>query len=102
MIIDCDSCEMRNIACDDCVVSVLLAAPRAVDQGDIEWSDDESGAFGSSRKVAWSRRSDCGIGRIGIGMPRRVDTGVTGVTDVTTRGNCWGPVLAGLAWLVRV
>jgi hypothetical protein len=45
MIIDCDSCEMRNIACDDCVVSVLLAAPRPVDQGDIEWSDDESGAL---------------------------------------------------------
>lgn len=45
MIIDCDSCEMRNIACDDCVVSVLLAAPRAVDQGDIEWRDDESGAL---------------------------------------------------------
>ena len=45
MIIDCDSCEMRNIACDDCVVSVLLAAPRAVDQGEIEWSDDESGAL---------------------------------------------------------
>ena len=27
MIIDCDSCEMRNIACDDCVVTALLAAP---------------------------------------------------------------------------
>ena len=33
MIIDCDSCEMRNIACDDCVVSVLLAAPPAVAGG---------------------------------------------------------------------
>jgi len=27
MIIDCDSCEMRNVACDDCVVTFLLAAP---------------------------------------------------------------------------
>jgi hypothetical protein len=45
MIIDCDRCEMRNIACDDCVVSVLLAAPRVVDHGEIEWSDDESGAL---------------------------------------------------------
>jgi hypothetical protein len=27
MIIDCDRCEMRNIACDDCVVNALLAAP---------------------------------------------------------------------------
>jgi hypothetical protein len=24
MIINCDSCIMRNIACNDCVVSVLL------------------------------------------------------------------------------
>jgi hypothetical protein len=45
MIIDCDSCEMRNIACDDCVVSVLLAAPPAVEDGDIEWGEDESGAI---------------------------------------------------------
>jgi hypothetical protein len=45
MIIDCDRCEVRNIACDDCVVSVLLAAPPAVDSGDIEWGEDESGAL---------------------------------------------------------
>jgi hypothetical protein len=45
MIIDCDRCEARNIACDDCVVSVLLAAPRAAGGGDIEWGDDESGAL---------------------------------------------------------
>jgi hypothetical protein len=44
MIIDCDRCEARNIACDDCVVSVLLAAPRAAD-GDIEWREDESVAL---------------------------------------------------------
>ena len=29
MIIDCDTCEVRGLACDDCVVSVLLAAPGA-------------------------------------------------------------------------
>jgi hypothetical protein len=45
MIIDCDRCEVRNIACDDCVVSVLLAAPPAVESGDIEWQDEESGAL---------------------------------------------------------
>jgi len=60
MIIDCDRCEMRDIACDDCVVSVLLAAPSAgeatesaaesgvdagVQSGCIEWHDDESGAL---------------------------------------------------------
>jgi hypothetical protein len=45
MIIDCESCEMRNIACDDCVVSVLLAAPSSHESGDIEWGEDESGAL---------------------------------------------------------
>ena len=27
MIIDCDTCEVRGLACDDCVVSVLLGGP---------------------------------------------------------------------------
>ncbi|HWB66527.1 MAG TPA: hypothetical protein VG708_06845 [Mycobacteriales bacterium] len=27
MIIDCDRCQMRDVACDDCVVSVVLALP---------------------------------------------------------------------------
>ena len=40
MIIDCDSCEMRNIACDDCVVTALLAIPP---QGEL--ADDEAGAL---------------------------------------------------------
>jgi hypothetical protein len=26
MIIDCEQCEMRDIACDDCVVTALLGA----------------------------------------------------------------------------
>jgi hypothetical protein len=51
MIIDCDRCEMRNIACDDCVVSVLLAAPPAVETGDIEWGEDESGAIRALAQV---------------------------------------------------
>ena len=29
MIIDCDRCEMRDIACDDCVVNALLGSPAA-------------------------------------------------------------------------
>lgn len=24
MLIDCDTCQVRNLACDDCVVTVLL------------------------------------------------------------------------------
>ncbi len=31
MIIDCDRCEMRNVSCGDCVMSVLLGAPRDVE-----------------------------------------------------------------------
>jgi hypothetical protein len=45
MIIDCDRCEVRGVACDDCVVSVLLAAPPARAAGDIEWDEEESGAL---------------------------------------------------------
>ena len=33
MIIDCDMCTMRDIACTDCVVSVLLGPPGAVQDG---------------------------------------------------------------------
>ena len=35
MIIDCDSCEVRNIACDDCVVTALLGGPPGeIDDGE--------------------------------------------------------------------
>ena len=27
MLIDCEGCVMRDVACDDCVVTVLLGAP---------------------------------------------------------------------------
>ena len=34
MIIDCESCVMRDIACRDCVVSVLIEAPPSrIDRG---------------------------------------------------------------------
>ena len=33
MIIDCDQCEMRDVACDDCVVTALLGAGPAEDLG---------------------------------------------------------------------
>ncbi len=28
MLIDCDRCHMRSLACDDCVISVLLGPPQ--------------------------------------------------------------------------
>jgi len=33
MIIDCDQCEMRDVACDDCVVTALLGAPMGEELG---------------------------------------------------------------------
>jgi hypothetical protein len=39
VIIDCDSCEVRGLACDDCVVTALLGGP----PGEID--DDEAAAL---------------------------------------------------------
>lgn len=39
MIIDCDSCEVRGLACGDCVVTALLGAPPA------EFDEGESAAL---------------------------------------------------------
>lgn len=41
MIVDCDRCEVRGLACDDCVMSVLLGPrPRG------ELGDEERDAVG--------------------------------------------------------
>ncbi|MCU0283852.1 MAG: hypothetical protein MUD13_08130 [Candidatus Nanopelagicales bacterium] len=34
MLIDCNGCVMRDIACGDCVVTVLLGPPEALDDSD--------------------------------------------------------------------
>jgi hypothetical protein len=39
VIIDCDSCEVRGLACGDCVVSALLGGPPQ------ELDEDESAAL---------------------------------------------------------
>jgi hypothetical protein len=31
MVVDCDSCEVRGKACQDCVISVLLGSPPCVE-----------------------------------------------------------------------
>lgn len=41
MLIDCDTCAVRNIACQDCVVTFLLAPPRT----GVEWDEDERRAL---------------------------------------------------------
>ena len=43
MIIDCDRCRMRDIACQDCVVSVLLGPPGAAVEG---FDHEERAALG--------------------------------------------------------
>lgn len=41
MLIDCDGCAMRDLACADCVVTVLLGGP----PGALEVDDDERAAL---------------------------------------------------------
>jgi hypothetical protein len=41
MVIDCDSCVVRGLACGDCVVTVMLGAP----PGAIEVDQDEASAL---------------------------------------------------------
>lgn len=43
MIIDCDSCEVRGVACGDCVIGVLLGAPTRQTRG-AEAAEVPSGA----------------------------------------------------------
>ena len=41
MLIDCDGCAMRDLACEDCVVTVLLGGP----PGSLEVDDAERAAL---------------------------------------------------------
>lgn len=41
MLIDCDGCAMRDLACDTCVVSVILGAP----PGGVEVDESERRAL---------------------------------------------------------
>jgi hypothetical protein len=44
MIIDCEGCAARHVACGDCVIGVLLGAPAPADHGPEGPSDVPSGA----------------------------------------------------------
>ncbi|HEY3682850.1 MAG TPA: hypothetical protein VGL93_07400 [Streptosporangiaceae bacterium] len=48
MLIDCARCRMRDIACDDCVVAVLLGGPPA--RG-VEIGEGERAALGALADV---------------------------------------------------
>ncbi len=40
MLIDCDRCEVRGLACSDCVVSVLLGTPE--DGAELDRAEQEA------------------------------------------------------------
>ena len=46
MIIDCDNCLVRDIACGDCVVTVLIGSPRSANEsissGENRLTEDET------------------------------------------------------------
>lgn len=42
MLIDCETCVVRDLECDDCVVTHLLAAPPA---GPMRFEDEEADAL---------------------------------------------------------
>lgn len=41
MLIDCDTCAARDVACRECVVTFLLAPPR----GGTDWDEEERRAL---------------------------------------------------------
>jgi hypothetical protein len=71
MIIDCDRCQVRGVACGDCVVTVLLGAP------------PEGVVLDHAERVAIGVLSEAGLvpplrlvtGGCESGHPRVADTG---------------------------
>jgi hypothetical protein len=53
MLIDCDTCAVRDVHCHDCVVSVFLTLPHAIEQAPgpscsaVELDETEQDALGS-------------------------------------------------------
>jgi hypothetical protein len=49
MLIDCDTCAVRGLHCDDCVVSVFLTLPRRVEAEPepVELDQPEQDAIGT-------------------------------------------------------
>lgn len=67
-IIDCDSCVMRDIACDDCVVTVVLSMPtvRGAAYVDGELVDEQAeaaqaGSFDESEAAALAVLANSGL-----------------------------------------
>jgi hypothetical protein len=52
MLIDCDTCAVRDVHCHDCVISLFLTLPRASQRtpqprGAVELDDTEQDAIGT-------------------------------------------------------
>ncbi len=70
MLIDCDQCAMRDVACDDCIVSVLLGPPAGATAA-ASVSTPERGVGPSA--IAWARR--------GIEFDRRERDAIKALVD---------------------
>jgi hypothetical protein len=60
MLIDCDTCVARDVACGECVIGVLMRSPAVP----LELDDDEQAAIGS-------------LARAGLVPPLRLVRGVS-------------------------
>lgn len=45
LLIDCDRCEMRDIECADCMVTVILGFPGVGSPKELEFDDSEARAL---------------------------------------------------------
>jgi hypothetical protein len=45
LIIDCDTCTVRGVGCDDCVVNAVLDLDARSTEGDLELDADETRAL---------------------------------------------------------
>lgn len=62
MIVDCGDCKLRNIACSDCVVTVLLGAPgRPVETDDSRVSGNAKISFDQEELGAMDALAEGGL-----------------------------------------
>ena len=80
MLIDCDSCVVRGLACGDCVVTVLLGAPPA----GVVLDDDERRALEvlAGSGLVPPRLAIFGL----VGGPLIIITGTLAMFDVIEKG----------------
>jgi hypothetical protein len=80
MIIDCDSCQVRGLACHDCVVAVLIGPP-----ADLIGESPEPGAAVETVWTADERRALAVLAQAGLVPPLRLAGPVTNDTPAPGR-----------------